>query len=211
MSERDVRVLVADDHPPHRDDIARAIGRRDGLALDGVVADGREALRAVRDRRPHVCVAAMALRGLGGVDLTGRVVTEDLGTRVVLVSATPQVVYEALAAGAAGCLMRGARPESVCVAVEAVARGETVLAGEAQAALARRIRERSGRGHVVLSDREREVLALTAEGLSAPQIGAAMHLSPTTVKSHLHRAYAKLGVSDRAAAVAVAIRSGLLA
>lgn len=211
MSERDVRVLVADDHPPHRDDIARAIGYRDGLSLDGVVADGREALHAMRDRRPHVCIAAVALAGLGGVDLAGCVVEEDLGTQVLLVSATPEVVYEAVAAGAAGYLLRGALPDSVCAAVEAVARGETVLDGAAQAALARCIRERTGHSRTVLSEREREVLTLTAEGLSAPQIGAVIHLSPTTVKSHLHRAYSKLGVSDRAAAVAVAIRSGLLA
>jgi two-component system, NarL family, nitrate/nitrite response regulator NarL len=211
MSERDVRVLVADDHPPHRDDIARAIGGRQGLALDGVTHDGREALAAIRGRAPHVCVAGVALPGLGGVDLAAVVSAEGLATRVLLVSATPETVYEGVAAGAAGYLVRGARPESVCAAIEAVARGATVLAEEAQDALARCIRERSTHARTVLTDREREVLALTADGLSAPQIGERIHLSPTTVKSHLHRAYDKLGVSDRAAAVAVAIRSGLLA
>lgn len=208
MSERGVRVLVADDHPTHRDDIARAIRERPGLALDGVAQDARAALAALRERAPDVAVVAAAI---GGADLAAAAAGEGLAARVLLVRAPADMVYESVAAGVAGHLIDGALPETVCAAVEAVARGAVVLCGEAQTALARCIRERVTAPRVVLSDREREVLALTADGLSAARIGTTLHLSPTTVKSHLQRAYGKLGVSDRAAAVAVAIRSGILA
>jgi two-component system nitrate/nitrite response regulator NarL len=99
----------------------------------------------------------------------------------------------------------------VCEAVRAIAKGGTAYAAEAQAGLAQQIRERerSG-GPPKLTEREAEVLALVADGLSAPAIGKRIHLSTTTVKSHLHSLYEKLGVSDRAAAVAEAMRRGML-
>ncbi len=211
MSERAVRVFVADDHPQYRDDISRAIAEWDGLDLAGVADTGLAALEGVRTRIPDVAVLAVDLAGLGGIDLTTEILRAEMPTRVLLLSTSPEDVYEAVAAGALGYLMRRARPEAVCAAVEAVARGRTILADEAQDALVGCIRGRATHVSPVLSEREHEVLDLTAQGLSAPQIAAALHLSPTTVKSHLHRAYDKLGVSDRAAAVAVAIRSGLLA
>lgn len=210
MSERAVRVFVADDHPPYRDDISRAISERPSLALAGAAENGLRALDGIRRTRPDVAVLAIDLAGLGGIDLTARLAREEVVVAVLLLSASPEDVYEAIVAGATGYLMRGEPAEGVCAAVEAVARGERVLAPGAQDALIDCIRTRAGAARAVLSEREHEVLRLTADGLSSPQIGAALHLSPTTVKSHLHRAYAKLGVSDRAAAVAVAIRSGLL-
>lgn len=211
MSERAVRVFVADDHPQYRDGISRAIAEWDGLDLAGVADTGLAALEGVRTGSPDVAVLAVDLAGIGGIDLTVEILRVELPTRILLLSSSPEDVYEALAAGASGYLMRRARPEAVCAAVETVARGRTILADEAQDALVGCIRERAAHVSPLLSEREHEVLELTARGLSAPQIGAELHLSPTTVKSHLHRAYDKLGVSDRAAAVAVAIRSGLLA
>jgi two-component system nitrate/nitrite response regulator NarL len=210
MSERAVRVFVADDHPPYRDDISRAISERPGLELAGAADNGLMALDGIRRTRPEVAVLAVELAGLGGIDVTVQLVREEAPAAVLLLSASPEDVYEAVVAGAVGHLMRGARAERVCAAVEALARGERVLAPDAQDALLDRIRDRAGLVRAVLTEREHEVLRLTADGLSSPQIGAELHLSPTTVKSHLHRAYEKLGVSDRAAAVAVAMRSGLL-
>lgn len=210
MSERAVRVFVADDHPPYRDGICRAISERPGLDVAGSADNGLAALEGIRSATPDVAVLAVDLAGLGGIDLTTEIVRAELPTRVLLLSASPEDVYEAVAAGASGYLMRGARPESVCAAVSAVALGRTILDDDAQSALVRCIRDRATHVRPVITEREHEVLTLTARGLSAPQIGAELHLSPTTVKSHLHSAYEKLGVSDRAAAVAVAMRSGLL-
>ena len=169
----------------------------------------RPSMRSAPTRRTSRW-SGVDMAGLGGIDLTTEVVRMRAPTCVLLLSASPEDVYEAVAAGAAGYLIRGAAAEGVCLAVEAVARGRTVLSEAAQDALVRCIRERTTHVRPVLSEREHEVLELTAEGMSAPQIAATLHLSPTTVKSHLHGAYEKLGVSDRAAAVAVAIRSGLL-
>ena len=210
MSERAVRVFVADAPPPYRDDISRAISERPGLDLAGAADNGLRALDGIRRTRPEVAVLATDLAGLGGIDVTAQLAREEAVVAVLLLSASPEDVYEAIVAGAVGYLMRGEPAEAVCAAVEAVARGERVLAAEAQSALIEGIRTRAGGVRAVLTEREHEVLRLTADGLSSPQIGAALHLSPTTVKSHLHRAYEKLGVSDRAAAVAVAMRSGLL-
>jgi len=95
-------------------------------------------------------------------------------------------------------------------AIAAVARGETVLAPEVQAGIAREIRLRSGDERPVLTAREREILGMTADGYSAPEIAERLTLSPTTVRTHLQHLYDKLGVSDRAAAVAEAMRRGLL-
>ena len=112
--------------------------------------------------------------------------------------------------GASGYLLKDSDRSDICAAVEAIAAGRAVLAPEAQTALAQGVRLRGASQGPAISEREREVLALTADGLSAPQIGARLHLSPATVKSHLQNVYEKLGVSDRAAAVATAIRLGLL-
>ena len=123
----------------------------------------------------------------------------------------PELAYKTVAGGAKGYLSKESSRQEVCDAIAAIAGGGTVFAPEVQTGLAAQIeeRERSG-GAPQLSDREREVLHLIAEGLSAPEIGKRIHLSTTTVKSHLHTLYEKLGVSDRAAAVAEGMRRGLL-
>jgi two-component system, NarL family, nitrate/nitrite response regulator NarL len=107
-------------------------------------------------------------------------------------------------------LPKDATRQQICDTVTAVARGGTVFASEVQTGLAREIQLRSADTDTVLSSREREILGLTAQGLLAPEIGRRLYLSPATIKTHLQRLYVKLGVSDRAAAVAEAMRRGLL-
>ena len=212
MSDRDVRVLIADDHPVYRDGVARAISERPGLELVGVASDGRAAIAAIRDLAPDVAVVNIKMPGLSGIEVAAAVANEGLATRILLLSAFAEdaVVYEAIVNGAAGYLMKNMDRDTICAAVESIARGEAVLAPQAQTALTQSLRTRETRTRPAVSEREREVLRLTAAGLSGPQIGLELHLSPTTVKSHLQNVYEKLGVSDRAAAVAMAIRTGLL-
>jgi two-component system, NarL family, nitrate/nitrite response regulator NarL len=119
-------------------------------------------------------------------------------------------VYEAIANGAAGYLTTDADARQLCEAISAVARGEIVLAPALQTGLAGEIRLREVLDQPVLSERENETLKLVAEGLTAPEIGRRLHLSTGTVKTHLEHLYEKLGVSERAAAVAQAMRRGLL-
>ena len=207
-----VAVLVADDSPVYREGIVRAVKERPELELLAEVATGREALMAIAELRPHVAVLDMKLPDLDGNQVLRAINRDELPTKVVFVSAyiDSEIVYAAIGGGARAYLSKDATRQQICDAIAAVARGETVFAAEVQTGLAREIQMRSADTDIVLTAREREILALTAEGLLAPEIGRRLYLSPATVKTHLQRLYGKLGVADRAAAVAEAMRRGLL-
>ena len=207
-----MRVLSADGQPLYRDAVARAIRERPELELVGQAGNGRDALEAIGAEQPDVAVIDRTLTGLSGEQVLKAVARDGLRTRVVLMAAqaNPCEVYAALAEGAAGYLTKQASARELCDAITAVARGRTVLSPELQAGIAGEIRLRAPHDRPVMSDRERETLTLIAEGLSAPQIGRTLHLSTATVKTHLQHIYEKLGVSERAAAVAEAMRRGLL-
>jgi two-component system, NarL family, nitrate/nitrite response regulator NarL len=208
-----VRVLVADDHPVYREGIVRAIKERPDLELVGEAGDGREALDQIKKLAPDVAVLDIRMPGLDGTQVLGAIRRDSAETEVLFLTAfmEPELAYRTVASGARGYLSKESSRQEVCEAVLTIARGGTALAAEAQAGLAREIqeRERTG-GPPQLTDREQQVLDLVAQGHSAPEIGRRIHLSTTTVKSHLHSLYEKLGVSDRAAAVAEAMRRGLL-
>ena len=207
-----VRVIVADDHPLFREGVARAIKEWPELELVAEVADGRAALDLIRAELPHVAVVDMRLPGLDGAEIAAAVTRDGLSTRVLLLSAfsDEQIVFRALEAGAAGYLTKESTRDEIARAALAVGRGGTVLAPELAAGLASQIRQRGLGDTPILTKREREVLVLLCEGKSAPQIAGQLFLGTTTVKSHLGRLYEKLGVSDRAAAVAEAMRRGLI-
>ena len=123
----------------------------------------------------------------------------------------PELSYSTVAAGASGYLSKESSRQEICDAIAAVARGQTAFAVEVQEGLQSAVRDRArSDGTPTLTEREHQVLRLVAEGLTAPQIGAKINLSPATVKTHLHTLYEKLGVSDRAAAVAEGMRRGLV-
>jgi two-component system, NarL family, nitrate/nitrite response regulator NarL len=208
-----VTVVVADDHPIYREGIVRAINERPDLDLVGEAADGRQALDQIQELSPQVAVLDIRMPGLDGTQVLSALRRDGLETEILFLSAFmgPELAYRTVASGARGYLSKESSRHEVCEAIVTIARGGTALAAEAQAGLAREIqeRERTG-GRPQLTDREQEVLNFVAQGLSAPDIGKQIHLSTTTVKSHLHSLYEKLGVSDRAAAVAEAMRRGLL-
>jgi two-component system nitrate/nitrite response regulator NarL len=211
--ERRTKVLIADDHPLFRGAIARVVEARDELDLIGGAQDGRQALEMIRDLRPDVAVIDIRMPELDGSDVLAAIREEGLPTNVVFLSAflDPKTVYEAVAAGAKAYLSKEAEPAEIVKAIEAAARGETILGPEVQTGLAEQIRFREeSAARPRLSDREHEVLKLIAQGLSAPEIGERIHLSTATVKTHLQHLYEKLGVSERAAAVAEGMRRGLV-
>ena len=152
------------------------------------------------------------LAGLSGEQVLNAVGRDGLPTRVVMIAAQPDpgLVYAAIANGAAGYLTKDADARELCDAITAVARGRTVISAELQAGIASEIRLRAVHERPFLSDRERQISKLVAEGQTAPQIGRTLCLGTTTVKTHLHHVYYKLGVAERAAAVAEAMRRGLL-
>jgi two-component system nitrate/nitrite response regulator NarL len=207
-----ITVYVADDHPVFREAVGRAIKSRPDFELVGQAADGREALTEVRELTPSVALLDNGLPSLTGVDILRAVKRDAVPTRVIILSAddSGSLVYEAVQLGAAGFLTKVATLAEICDAVAAVARGATVLAPEIQAGLVGELRAQSQTGAPLLSGRESEVLRLIAEGRSAPEIGEQLFISPSTVKSHTRNLFEKLGVSDRAAAVAEGMRRGLL-
>jgi len=211
-ARRRVRVLAADRHPLYRDALTRAIRERPELELVGQARDGREALDAIGSEQPDVAVIDRTLAGLSGDQILNAVGRDSLRTRVVMIAAEPDpdLVYAAIANGAAGYLTKDADARELCDAIAAVARGRTVLSPQLQAGIAGEIRLRAVDERPVLSERERQTLELVAEGLTAPQIGRRLCLATPTVKTHLHHVYDKLGVAERAAAVAEAMRRGLL-
>jgi two-component system nitrate/nitrite response regulator NarL len=208
-----VRIVVADDHPLFREGIERAVRERPDLELVGSAGDGREALAAIRELAPAVAVLDLRLPGLDGLQILNAVTRDDLPTRVLFLSASgdPELVYRAVQGGAAGYFRKEADRQAILDAIAAVARGRTVVDPELQAGVFDQIRLRgSGEDRPILTSREREVLTLMAEGLSGPQIAERLIVAVPTVKTHQARLYEKLGVSERAAAVAEAMRRGLL-
>jgi two-component system nitrate/nitrite response regulator NarL len=207
-----IRVLVADDHPLFREAVVRAVKERPDFELVAEASDGREALEQIRELRPDVAVLDVKMPELDGLKVLNAVRRDGLETRVVLLSAflDGSTAFEAMATGASAFLGKDADRRRITDTVAAVSRGETVLGPEVQAGLAEEIRLRGAKDRPGLSAREQEILGHIAEGRSAPDIAKLLFLSPATVKSHLGALYEKLGVSDRAAAVAEAMRRGLL-
>jgi two-component system, NarL family, nitrate/nitrite response regulator NarL len=207
-----IRVLAGDAQPLFRDAVARTIRQGAALELVGEVDDGRAALDAIVALRPDVAVLDMPLPSLDG-DRVLRAVTRDgLPTRILFLCAgpSPDRAYRALEDGAAGVLSKHASAEQLCAAIRAAARGETVLSSEVMSGVAREIRLRAGAGRVRLTERERAILRLIADGRNLPAIARELHLGTATVKTHVAHIYEKLGVGERAAAVAEAMRRGLL-
>lgn len=207
-----IRIYLADDHPLFLRGIVQEVKERPELELVGQATNGRQALADLKSLQPDVAVIDMRIPGLSGLELVAAARRDAIKTRIVVLSAHVEsdLVYRAIAAGAAGYLSKGADRDAILDAVAAVARGEVVLAPEVHAGLAGEIRRREVVERPILTPREKEVLVLTADGLTAPEIADRLQLGVATVRSHLQNLYEKLGVSDRAAAVAAAMRAGLL-
>jgi two-component system nitrate/nitrite response regulator NarL len=211
-SKQKVRVVVADDHPLYREGVVRALTASGRIEVVAEADDGRAALAEIQSKQPDVALIDYKLPGLDGVAVTHAVVRDGLPTRVVLLSAFTDsgLVYEALQTGAAGYLPKEARREQIVDSVLACARGETVVPPELTSGLVGEIRMRASHDAPALTDREREILRMVAAGKSLPEIAKELFLGVTTVKTHVQHVYEKLGVSDRAAAVAEAMRRRLI-
>jgi two-component system nitrate/nitrite response regulator NarL len=207
-----VRVLTADAHPLYRDAVARTIRQDANFQLVAQADDGRVALEAILRHAPDIAILELTMPSLDGLRVLNAIVRERLPTRVIILAAAfaADAVYQVLAAGAAGCLTKHARAEHVREAVTTVARGGTFIGVDVQTSLAHAIRLRAPQERPVLTDLEREVLRRVAEGRSVPAVARGLQLTPATVKTHLAHVYEKLDVCERAAAVASAMRCGLL-
>ncbi len=207
-----VTVVVGDDHPMYREGVVRAMKESGRIQVVAEVGDGRAALAAIREHSPAVALLDYRMPELDGLEVVTAVSRDDLPTHVLLLSATqdPATVYEALAAGAAGYLTKESDRDEIVAAVISCASGAGYVPTQIASGLANEVRQRSRGNATLLSPREGEIVKLIADGLSVPDIAARLHLAPTTVRTHVQRLYEKLGVSDRAAAVAEAMRRRLV-
>jgi two-component system nitrate/nitrite response regulator NarL len=192
--------------------VAGIVKGRAELEFVGEAANGHDALACIRADRPDIVVLDVRMPGLDGLGVLNAVMRDALPTRVLLLTAEldARAAYEAIGAGAAGYVLKDAGGAAIGDAIVAVGRGETVLGPEVMGGVAKEIRLRSVIERPLLTQREHEILVLTASGHTARQVAEALTLSSATVRTHLHHLYEKLGVSDRAAAVATAMRRGLL-
>jgi DNA-binding NarL/FixJ family response regulator len=216
-----VRVLLADDQPLLREAFKAIIDSAPDLAVVGEARTGQQAVELARQARADVVVMDIRMPDMDGLTAT-RLITadEDLaGVRVLIVTTfeSDEHVFQALRAGASGFLGKGVEPAELIEAIRTVDSGDTLLSPAATKALITRFLSEPDRGdpHVLdrladLTDREREVLALVASGLSNDQIAQHLMVSPHTTKTHVKRTMVKLGAHDRAQLVIIAYETGLV-
>lgn len=204
-----IRVLVADDHPVVRSGIVGMLALEPDLEIVAEAGDGSEAVALARSLRPDVVLMDLRMPRLDGASATEQIVAAPEAPRVLVLTTydTDADIVRAVEAGATGYLLKDAPREDLVAAVRAAARGETVLAPAVAARLVRRTRRPP---EVAPTRRELEVLAGVARGLSNAEIGRALFIGESTVKTHLLRLFGKLGVDDRTRAVTVALERGLL-
>ncbi|MEV6924818.1 response regulator transcription factor [Dactylosporangium sp. NPDC051485] len=206
-----ITVLLVDDHPVVRDGLRGMLQAEPDLTIVGEAGSGDEAVVAARAHRPDVVLMDLRMPGLDGAGATGRILAGQPSTKVVVLTTydTDADILRAVEAGACGYLLKDATRAELTAAIRAAARGETVLAPSVAGRLVEQVRNPAPAAKV-LSAREVEVLSLVARGHTNAEIGSALHISEATVKTHLLRAFNKLGVADRTAAVTTAMSLGLL-
>lgn len=210
-------VVIADDQDLVRSGLRALLDAR-GIEVLAEAANGREALTAARECRPDVLVMDIRMPVLDGISATRELVASGLATRVLVLTTydLDQYVYEALKAGAAGFMLKTSPPDRLAQAVEVVAAGEALLAPSlTRRLIAEHIRRPPPPAGVPeplreLTARERDVLVLVARGLANDEIAAELVVSVATVKTHVNRILAKLGLRSRAQAVVAAYESGLV-
>jgi two-component system nitrate/nitrite response regulator NarL len=206
-------VVVVDDHPVYLDALSRAVEAADDLSLAGTASDGTEAVELIARVQPDVAVLDIELPGRSGPAVAAELVQRQVPTRVLFLSAHRDgaTVYDALATGGFGYVTKDASMRQIQDAMRRVASGVRSLGPDVEHQVLEEIQARAERHTLDLTERERSVLELAVKGLTVIAMGKQLHLSPATVKVHLSTLYAKLGVSDRASAVAEALRRGLVA
>ncbi len=184
------------------------LSREADLAVVGEAAGGAEAVTVATALRPDIVLMDLRMPEVDGATATEQILAVCPDTRVVVLTTyeTHTDIVRAVEAGACGYLLKGSSRAELAAAVRAAARGETVLAPSVSA----RLHHRQHRPRAALSAREVEVLGHVAHGLTNAEVGRLLHISETTVKTHLQRAFTKLDVSDRTAAVTAALAQGLL-
>ncbi|MBV9447401.1 MAG: response regulator transcription factor [Streptosporangiaceae bacterium] len=204
-----IRVLLADDHPVVRAGLRGMLATEGDIEVSGEAGSGPEAVAVARTGGYDVILMDLRMPGGDGVTATRDILSAGSAARVLVLTTyeTDADILRAVEAGATGYLLKDATPGELANAIRAAARGETALAPSVAERLVSHVRRPQRES---LSVRETEVLAHVARGATNAEIGRRLHISEATVKTHLLRAFGKLGVSDRTAAVTIALERGIL-
>jgi DNA-binding NarL/FixJ family response regulator len=215
-----ITVLIVDDQDLIRLGLRTLVDSEDGLAVAGEAADGLEAVAAARRHRPDVVLMDIRMPGIDGIEATRRIVADsDLAETRVIVLTTfelDEYVFDALRYGASGFLIKDTKPAELLRAIRLVAGGDALLSPSVTRRVVREFATRPTRllrPHSQLStltEREREIAGLAAEGLSNDEIAQRLGVSSATARTHVSRAMVKLGARDRAQLVVFAYQSGLV-
>lgn len=216
-AEQFIRIVLADDHPIVRSGIRAELEKIPGTLVVGEAADGREALELVKALKPAVVFMDISMRGLNGLEATGRITKQFTEVRVIILSMhqNEEYFWQALKAGASGYLLKKEATTELGAALHRVLAGEIYLTREMSNRLVKKLPQQQAAYRKTplenLSDRQREILQLIAEGQTTKAIALVLGLSPKTVEYHRAMLMERLKIYDIPGLVRFALRSGLIA
>ncbi|WP_414586165.1 response regulator [Scytonema sp. PCC 10023] len=201
-----IRVLIVDDHSIVRQGLATIINRDPEMTVIAQAEDGQQAIDCFREYQPDVTLMDLRMPQMGGVEAITAICAEFKPARIMVLTTYDgdEDIYRGLQAGAKGYLLKDAKPNELLSAIRMIHHGQQYIPPSVGAKLVQRM------SNPELSERELEVLRLMAQGMSNLEIGTALTIGESTVKSHVNRILSKLGVNDRTQAVIVAVKRGIV-
>jgi DNA-binding NarL/FixJ family response regulator len=207
-----MRILIVDDHPITRGGLKTALATSDEVEVVGEASSGEEAVEAVAELKPEVVFMDVRMPGMGGIEATRIIREESPQTKVILftVDESRQVIGDAIQAGVSGYLLKDVSAQELLNAARLALEDKAVIHPSLTRAFIEEVQHVDRRPEAPLSRRETEILQMVAYGSTTKEVAHDLGISPHTVKTHLERIFEKLGANDRAQAVAIAIRRGIV-